>query len=197
MANDLVLNERNKLQGYVMETERRLEARKSMEECHAAAELVLNSYPNANVADEVTYLRLLRELFLGYPAEVVEAIASPRTGIVTRCKFVPTIQEISEMAQPIIDRLHSSVKRDRLAIEQLRDRDEPSRESPEERAAHVEEALQRFDGSAAKRSGKAEYFWEEHERTPQWKARQELLARTQCQPGQAIAEHLKAERQAE
>lgn len=69
-----------------------------MEEATPMAEKILKSYPDYGKAP-AEYLLAVTELLAGYPQEVRERLADLRTGIASRCKFLPSIAEIVEMAE--------------------------------------------------------------------------------------------------
>ena len=169
MGNDLTT-----ISTQVMTLERELVQRMDLEECDQAAWTILGAYPNANIPDEKAYIRSLRELFLHFPASVVAAVASPRTGIVTRCKFPPTMAEVQEFADPMIARMQTSLTRDRQAVKQIEGRDKPI--TDEERQARV----------ARLKKVVATMRAEKQQATERQRQR---FAEVQCPPGDAIRAH--------
>lgn len=61
-----------------------------------AASRLLSFYPSQTPNSPREYLAAVTALLADYPQEVVDKVCDPRTGIATRCKFLPTIAEISE-----------------------------------------------------------------------------------------------------
>lgn len=116
----------------VMTKERQIRQRMSLGACDAAAWTILNAYPNANIPNEESYVRSMKELLLYFPESVAIAVASQKTGIVTLCRFPPSLAEIQEFAEPLIKRLHADLKRDRQTVKQLEPPDKP-KASEEER----------------------------------------------------------------
>lgn len=106
MANELQLS-----------SYQRMHESPSANDAQRMAELILGSYPNAAPHDGATYTRVLRETLLKLPAVVARAVANPRSGIVTRCKWLPTVAEIEEFAEPMKRELQRQLDRDRLALE--------------------------------------------------------------------------------
>lgn len=100
------------------------------------AETILGSYPAANLGDPVIYVRALRELLMSYPAKVAMAIASPRNGIVTRCKFPPSMAEVAEMAAPMVAEMQREIDRHDEGRKQIEYRSS-SDSTPEERAEAI------------------------------------------------------------
>lgn len=194
MANDLVQSEVQKLSARIEATQHQIRERKSLDECQSAAEFILNCYPNANLPDDVTYLRTIRELFLGYPACVVEVVANPRTGIVTRSKFVPTVQEISEMAEPHLTRMHSHVRNDKGALQQLKNREaEPTEEERKANADRLHALSEEIrigplpeNPSKARALGWPEWMWDESEQSEKYK---ELAANFRASQGTPAQVH--------
>lgn len=159
----------------VHQRERELTTLADAETCQQVAEMIIGSYPNANPADPRTYTRAVRTLLAGYPASVVAQIADPRGGIVTKCRWPPTVAELHEFAAPLLERMQSDLSRDREAVRQLEDRDPEPELSEAERAAHAEQKLAEFHASLQEI---------ENERAP---AESRLdWTRTQCASGEAI-----------
>jgi len=80
--------------------DRELPAEDDLEFYQSAAETIFNSYPNAGIHDVEEYLRTLRETLLHFGRTVAADIADPKTGIITRCRFPPTVAELHEFANP-------------------------------------------------------------------------------------------------
>jgi hypothetical protein len=66
----------------------------------SAAEAILNSYPNAGIHDIEAYLRVLRETLLHFGRVTAEKIAEPRTGIITKHDFPPTVAQLHKFVNP-------------------------------------------------------------------------------------------------
>lgn len=66
---------------------------------------MMKAYPDYGKSP-ADYLLAVTELLAGYPQEVRERLADLRTGIPSRCKFVPTVADIVEFVREIEDRKH-------------------------------------------------------------------------------------------
>ena len=154
--------------------EREIRQRTSLDACDAAAWTILDAYPNANIPNEKAYVRSMRELLLYFPASVALAVASQKTGIVTLCKFPPTLAEIQEFANPLIIRLNAALKRDREAVKQLAPPDEP--EVSEEAQAQIAAGLRALAENLA-------------DTLEMQKASRPRLRAHQSAPGEAIRAH--------
>ena len=178
MSTALIEREQG-LPARVLQQERELTSLADAETCQQVAEMLVGSYPNANPGDPATYMRAMRALLGGYPATVVAAIANPRTGIVTKCKFPPTMAEIEEFAAPYLARMQASLKRDRETVLQIEQRDEPV--SDEERQQRVSQLKALADSMRSKKDEYTELM-------------RERFRRTQCAPGDAIRASLGIEK---
>jgi hypothetical protein len=56
----------------------------------------LNAYPSQNAKELAGFSRMALEALAGEPDSVLFALANPRTGIVSKCKFLPVIAELIE-----------------------------------------------------------------------------------------------------
>ena len=70
-----------------------------------SARAIFSCYRRDDFADAEGFLLQLGTVFDRYPAEVVEAVSSPLTGIQRRAKFPPTIAEIVEACEAEAARL--------------------------------------------------------------------------------------------
>jgi len=114
MGNELI-----KISNQLMTKERHIRQRMSLDACDEAAWTILNAYPNANIPNEAGYVCSMRELLLHFPESVAIAVASQKSGIVTISKFPPSLAEIQEFADPILDRMNALLKHDQDAIKRL------------------------------------------------------------------------------
>ena len=161
-----------------MQQERELTTLADDETCQKVVEMIIGSYPNANPGDPATYFRAMRALLASYPATVVAAIASPRAGIVTKCKFPPTMAEVQEFADPMLERMQAALNRDRQTMLQIAPPPEP--EITDEDREYVDA---RLDGLKRELAATAMKM-----RSVDLKPIKPLPT-AQCAPGQAIRAH--------
>jgi hypothetical protein len=102
---------------------------------HAAArvEQLISCYPSHTPNDPQKYLTAVVAVLAEYPPEVVNVVCDPRTGIATRCKFLPTIAELTEALEREMEP-HRKAWRDRYEQRTAlprQERIEPSEDSKE------------------------------------------------------------------
>lgn len=172
--------ELTKITTQVMTKERQWKQRMSLDACDAAAWTILDAYPNANIPNEEAYVRSMRELLLHFPASVAMAVASQKTGIVTLCKFPPSLAEIQEFADPLIRDLYGALKRDQEMLKQLAPpkRPELSEKDRKEIAAGLRALAKNLAGNLDMK-----------------RASRKRPRAHQCQSGDAIREQLGRERE--
>jgi hypothetical protein len=85
--------------------------------CLRKAQMFFGCYRKDEAHDPVIYSAAVASTFEGYPREVVERAADPRTGIAAQFKFLPAVAEVREFC-------------DREAARQHRMAREPVRRSP-------------------------------------------------------------------
>jgi hypothetical protein len=95
----------------------------SMTEAADAAQLILSSYPqNVNPVNAECYATQVVALLATYPPEVVHQLSTPTKGIVRKCKWLPSVQEIAEEADRLMYIPRQMVERRDVELEQLRER---------------------------------------------------------------------------
>jgi hypothetical protein len=82
--------------------------------CLRKAQMLFGCYRKDEAHDPVIYSAAVASTFEGYPREVVERAADPRTGIAAQFKFLPAVAEVREFCDCEAARLH------RLAREPVR-----------------------------------------------------------------------------
>jgi hypothetical protein len=70
-----------------------------------AARMIFSAYRRDDFADPDTFVLQLGMVLERYPDEVIAALSSPLTGIQRRCKRPPSIADIVEGCEAILDRL--------------------------------------------------------------------------------------------
>lgn len=119
-----------------------------------AIALLLAAYPRANDTEQESmrqYLLLVESFLSQYPNEVIEAMVSPRTGIIAQCIHFPTIAEMKKFC----DR-----KWDILSPRAIADNQEEVRQlygpkvDPEHDAEHRARMIQNFQDLIREISGK-------------------------------------------
>lgn len=70
-------------------------------------------------------------LMAEYPQEVIDVVCDPRRGLVTRCKFLPTIAELTEALESEMEPYRQAWRKEQEKRTAL-PRYEPPKRSPEE-----------------------------------------------------------------
>jgi hypothetical protein len=93
--------------------------------------LFLGQWPSQKPNDPETYIAGVVALLSEYPAEVVAVVTDPRRGLATRCKFIPTLAELTEALESEMEPHRQEWRRQqelRKALPQYT----PPKRSPEE-----------------------------------------------------------------
>lgn len=77
--------------------------------------MLLGQWPSQKPNDPETYIAGVVAVLAEYPAEVVAIVTDPRRGLATRCKFLPTIAELTEA-------LEGEMRPHRMAWQQEREK---------------------------------------------------------------------------
>lgn len=73
--------------------------------------IIASSYPSMASKDEtVRFLELAEKSLIKYPPDVVNMLANPISGIVTKCTFMPSIAEMVKFCDAEMDRRWSKAK---------------------------------------------------------------------------------------
>ena len=165
--------------------------------CVSIIQRVLSTYPSQTAQSPEDYVRNLVCLMEGYPEFAVRSLMDPQRGIAATCKFLPTAAEIKEFLE------------DRCGEREQQNRRQPALPAPERKYETDPEVAKLFhdlarelkfpaaprkDGkppSEAKKRGMAQAFWDPEEQTEEWRQRQKIMAKSQCEPGAAIAAQMK------
>jgi hypothetical protein len=112
--------------------------------------MVASCMRSSDLTDEEAECRvaLVREVLLRYPRFVVREIADPTRGIVADHKFFPTVSEIKQFADRMVERRIERRRRAQEALEreaeERKNREwEAKRPPASERAAHVEAVMRK------------------------------------------------------
>jgi len=68
----------------------------SVEDAAKAVGILVASYPQTPPAEPDVYMRQLRGLLSSFPTNAIETLVDPLRGILTQCKFLPSIAEVYE-----------------------------------------------------------------------------------------------------
>lgn len=94
-----------------------VERKATMTQTAESARLILSSYPQAsNMANPDCYVAQVVALLSTYPPEVVERLAAPVNGIVSKTKWLPSVAEIKEEADRL---MYVARKKIRIADEEI------------------------------------------------------------------------------
>lgn len=166
------------------------------EDLAQAAECILSAYPHASPHDPDRYIASVIAFLSAYPLFVVKQVADPRVGIVTRCKFLPTIAELREAADSV-RRPKANQLAQKLAI--ARQIHERRGEISAEDRAHVAERMNELRDTLKAKHGSDTQEPEKSltEQLEELRDTPITASRTQCEPGAAIKASLQAERDTE
>lgn len=101
--------------------------------------MLFGQFRQGEASDPETYTASIAAVLSLYPEEVIRDATDPRTGLASRCKWLPHVQEVREMCDELIRPLQDAERRRRVAEETVRDRhiDRGGRPTMEElRAKH-------------------------------------------------------------
>lgn len=118
-----------------MKAEAELADRCSLEQATWAVKLILGSYPTRKVANPDVYVQQLAALLSSYPTWLVKDLANPKTGVVSRSPFLPTLSEIGRFAEARLAQKFEVVKRYRDEQKRLDDCRQDDEIPDEERKA--------------------------------------------------------------
>lgn len=137
-----------------------------------AVETIMSAYPSSTLPDPEGYIRTMREAFLAMPRSQVSKAADPKNGIVTKCKWLPSIAEIVDFAKPEPGK-----------FPQLRFPEEEEKDISDEDRKYVQDGLKKLSADLKSK----------HEESPEEIARKkrmrERFKRSQCKSHQAIRHH--------
>ena len=68
----------------------------TQQEVGQALDQLLGSYPLGKATNPEIYIAAVTALLADYPASVIAAVTHPVTGLPRKCKFLPSIAELSE-----------------------------------------------------------------------------------------------------
>ena len=74
--------------------------------CLRKAATVFGCYPRDAANDAEIYSAAIAAIFEGYPRNVVDRAADPRTGIASQYKFLPAVSEVREFCEREAQRQH-------------------------------------------------------------------------------------------
>lgn len=108
----------------------------------AAASRLLAFYPSQTPNSPKEYMAAVISLLAEYPREVIDIVCDPRRGIATRCKFLPTLAEVSEALKSEMEPHNRAWAREREKRKAAprRTRPEPTKEE-RERVQKISESL--------------------------------------------------------
>ena len=88
------------------------------------ASRILDLYPSKNVGNPETFIVAVVEALLEFPRPVVTALMHPRHGIASQSKFVPSLAEIVNFCELILERRDKGIReaRQRLSVLERRER---------------------------------------------------------------------------
>lgn len=105
-----------------------LSDRMTLSESIEAVGRIVSCYPNGGSNADKAYIGALAFALSRYPRVIAERCADPRSGIVTVCKFLPTVPEITEWCDARSKPLWADVLRQRRITAQLAERKQLKRE---------------------------------------------------------------------
>jgi hypothetical protein len=82
----------------------------------AAVRKIMGAYPAVDLPDPAAFLSQAVEAIEDYPLAVVNALASPKTGIVRASKFLPRVAELCEWCETQLRRCRNTLEGGRAAL---------------------------------------------------------------------------------
>lgn len=88
------------------------------------ASRIMDLYPSKNVGNPETFIVAVVEALLEFPRPVVTALMHPRHGIASQSKFVPSLAEIVNFCEILMEKRSQGIReaRERLAVLERRER---------------------------------------------------------------------------
>lgn len=155
--------------------------RATSEQARQAVAAILGCYPprNGNSDEAAVYVASLAMVLEGQPLDVVQKMANPVGGLASRCKFMPTVADVTAMLvelnrPPPRDIRAEAEEQARISAEQ----DRIAQERSPEDAAAVKAMLADLNKALSAKSRVFTGIDPEKQR--------ERFRRTQCEPGASI-----------
>lgn len=83
------------------------------------AQLMFGCYRKGDANDPDTYTAAVAAVLTRYPPEVVAQVTDPRTGLPSRSDFLPTVKEVHDACELIVEREARAVAREKMEREQV------------------------------------------------------------------------------
>lgn len=116
--------------------------------------ILLGCYRKDDATNPEIYSAAIGAVFEDFSDEVVEYVTDPRTGLASKCQWLPTVKEVKDACQEAADRIADEIRRKRDLEQQMRERAKFEAEqaakrnrTPEEQArvdAQIAEAKRMF-----------------------------------------------------
>lgn len=92
-----------------------------------AARLLLGCYRTGDANDSEVYIAAVVRVLSGYPVDVAQRISDPLTGIPSKLKWLPSVQEIVDACEVIEGPRRRNLEWDERAKRQLAERPPPQK----------------------------------------------------------------------
>lgn len=96
-----------------------------------AATQLLSFYPAQTPNSPKEYTAAVISLLAEYPSEVIDVVCDPRRGLATRCKFLPTVAELTEALESEMEPHRQAWRRERELQRSLPRYEAPKRSQEE------------------------------------------------------------------
>lgn len=104
--------------------------------------VILGAYPGQQARDPEVYHAHMIGLLTGYPTFVVEELANPRTGVMTKHPFLPSLSDVRQAAEAMMRPAYEAARMLRVEIEQIEDPGKPP--CPDAERERVEAVMASF-----------------------------------------------------
>lgn len=92
---------------------------------------LLSFYPQHTANEPESYAAAMVSLMAEYPSEVIDVVCDPRRGLATRCKFLPTVAELTEALESEMEPHRQAWRRERELQRSLPRYEAPKRSQEE------------------------------------------------------------------
>lgn len=88
------------------------------------AAILFGCYRKGDAADPEIYTAAIAAVLSRYPAEVVVTVTDPRTGLPSRCQWLPTVKEVRDACEAEMEPVRAAERREWIERQQEHRREE-------------------------------------------------------------------------
>lgn len=108
------------------------------------AEIIFSCYRRDETQNPEIYAAAVAAVLSGYPKSVIDYVCDPRTGVIGKHKWLPSVAEIKAACDGYLDNITSAVERQRRIEKQFADREADERTRKESRKLSYEELKAKY-----------------------------------------------------